>query len=291
MNTLDLNDIRSFVTVALAGTLTAGARELHLPTSTVSRSLTRLEKHLGVLLVRRSPRGLVLTDSGREYLLSCRRALRTLKEASDLLEIGRTGPRGLIKVACPIHMAREVFAPLLKEFLTRFPDLRLEIEPYASDWEQEPREDMDVFFKLLAPKDSLRRVRLYPGTARGLFASHDYVRTAGVPVSPDDLLVHSCIGYSAWKLSRGEKTATPNLSFRIVTSDPAVNLRLAIDGLGIAVMPLYMATGPNVRDSLVPILPDWSPEPITLCALFFEAITPHAQGAGPAGLPRGISWN
>jgi DNA-binding transcriptional LysR family regulator len=53
-----------------------------------------------------------------------------------------------------------------------------------------------------------------------------------------------------------------------VSSDPAVNLELAMDGLGIAILPLWMARRPVVRDSLVPVLPLWNPEPITLCALF-----------------------
>src|SRR5580693_8524211 len=110
MNDLDLNDVRTFVAVSQAGTLTAAAKELRLPTSTVSRSLTRLEKNLGVLLVQRSPRGMVLTDSGREYLQSCRRALRTLKDGGELLEDQRCRPKGLIKVACPVTMARDVFA-------------------------------------------------------------------------------------------------------------------------------------------------------------------------------------
>ncbi len=276
---LDLNDVRNFVATAQAGTLTAAARTLDLPVSTVSRSLTRLETHLGVLLVRRSPRGLVVTDSGREYLQSCQRALRTLEEGSDLLDGRQTSPSGLVKVACPIHMSRETLAPLLKEFLRRYPDLRVEIESYAAGWDQEPREDVDVFFKLRAPKNSLRRVRLYPGTARGLFASPEYVSRAGTPVSPDCLADHSCIGYGAWKLSSGKKVATPSISFRVVTSDPFVNLKLAMDGIGIAIMPLYMATRTENRDRLVPILPHWKPEPITLCALFFgpSRLTPKVQ--------------
>src|SRR6202167_1589099 len=126
MNDLDLNGIRMFVAVAQAGTLTAAATEMQLPASTVSRALTRLEHHLGVLLVQRSPRGLVLTDSGREYLQSCRRALQTLRQGSQLVEGHRSKPSGLIKVACPVTMARDVLAPLLKEFLGRYPDLRVE---------------------------------------------------------------------------------------------------------------------------------------------------------------------
>jgi DNA-binding transcriptional LysR family regulator len=79
MKDLDLNDVRTFVAAAQAGTLTAAAKELKLPASTVSRALTRLETRLGVLLVKRSPRGLVLTDAGKEYQQACRRALQTLK--------------------------------------------------------------------------------------------------------------------------------------------------------------------------------------------------------------------
>jgi DNA-binding transcriptional LysR family regulator len=279
MDNLDLNNVRTFVAVAQAGTLTAAARELQLPTSTVSRSLTRLEKHLEVLLVQRSPRGIVLTDSGKEYLQFCRRALRTLKDGGELLEGQRTRPKGLIKVACPVTMARETLAPLLKEFLERYPDLRVEIEPYASGWDQEPREDVDVFFKLRAPRDSLRHIRLYPGTARGLFAGPGYVRGSGRPTTPDDLVGHSCIGSGIWKLSRGKKISTPNLTFRIVTSDPGVSLRLATDGFGICVLPLWLAKRAEFRKDLIRILPQWKPEPITLCALFFgmSHLTPKVK--------------
>ncbi|MEO6911729.1 MAG: LysR family transcriptional regulator [Edaphobacter sp.] len=276
---LDLNDIRTFVAAAEAGTLSAAARQLQVPVSTVSRSLTRLEKHLGVLLVRRSSRGLALTDSGREYLQPCRRALRTLKDGSDLLGHQRSQPRGLLRIACPITMARDLLAPLLKEFLRRFPELRVEIEPYASGWDQEPREDVDVFFKLRAPKDSLRRVRPYPGTARGIFASTKYVQAFGSPATPAELAAHRCIGSGVWKLSRGKSEAAPNLSFCVVTSDPYVHLSLAVQGVGICILPLWMATRPEVRNQLAPILPQWKPEPITLCALFSgqSRLTPKVQ--------------
>jgi DNA-binding transcriptional LysR family regulator len=279
VDTPDLNDVRTFVVVAQAGTLTAAAKELALPTSTVSRSLTRLERQLDVLLVQRSPRGLALTDSGKEYLQACRRSLRALRDGTELLESGRDRPRGLIKVACPVTMARDVIAPLLKEFLVRYPDLRVEIEPYASGWDQEPREDVDVFFKLRAPRDSVRRVRPYPGTMRGLFASQSYVEASGTPANPEELTSHACIGSGVWKLTRGTKTVSPNIALRVVTSDPAIHLKLATDGLGIVVLPLYMAKRPDVRNKLVAILPLWSPEPITLCALFSgpARLTPKVQ--------------
>jgi LysR family transcriptional regulator, transcriptional activator for dmlA len=80
-------------------------------------------------------------------------------------------------------------------------------------------------------------------------------------------------------LSRGTKIVTPNILFRVVSSDPTVALKLAISGLGIAILPLWMAKSPDVRNTLTPILPQWIPEPITLCALFSSPsrLTPKVQ--------------
>ena len=80
---LDLNDVRIFVIAARTGTFSGAARELGLPTSTVSRSITRLERYLGLLLVQRGQRGVVLTDAGTEYLGSCKQALQTLKDGGN----------------------------------------------------------------------------------------------------------------------------------------------------------------------------------------------------------------
>jgi len=275
----DLNDIRIFVAIGQEGTLTAAAKALKLPTSTVSRAMTRLEKHLDVLLVQRSPRGLTLTDFGRDYLQTTRRALRTLRDGGELLEKHREQPRGLIKVVCPITMARSIVAPLLKGFLERFPELRVEVEPYSSGWDQEPREDVDVYFKVRAPRDSLRHVRPYPGTKRGLFASPEYIAARGHPATPADLVHHTCIGSGVWKLRREARLAEPNITFRAVGSDPVFHLELACSGLGIAILPLYMGKWPDTCDRLVPVLPLWRPEPITLCALFSGSsrLTPKVQ--------------
>ena len=210
----------------------------------------------------------MLTDAGKAYLLSCRRGLRTLSGGSEVLEARRTNPSGVIKIACPLQMARGILTPLLKEFIARFLALRMEIEHYAFGWDQEPREDVDVFFKLRAPKDSVRKIHSYPGTVRGLFARPAYVIAAGSPSSPQQLSAHRCAGSGVWKLTRGRKEVTPNIAFHIVTSDPGVNLTFALNGLGITVLPLWMAKHPDNRNGLVPILPLWKPEPITLCALY-----------------------
>ncbi len=268
MDAVDLNDIRIFTVVGQEGTLSSAAVKLKLPTSTVSRALTRLEKSLGALLVRRSSRGHALTDSGKEYLQVCRRALRTLDEGGEKLAAQREQPSGLIKVACPITMTHLILAPLLSELLGRYPQLRLQIESYTPAADQEFREDIDVVFKVRTPRDSIRRMRNYPSTKRGLFASAQYIERFGLPARPEDLLTHTCIGSGPWQFSRGDTTVAPGIQSQIILNDPSVLLDLTLRHRGIALLPLYMGKWPETVNKLIPVLPRWTTQPVTLCALF-----------------------
>ncbi len=137
----------------------------------------------------------------------------------------------------------------------------------------------DIFFvSPRAPKDSLRRVRPYPGRLRP-FRQSSYLSVAGNPSTPEDLKLHKCVGSGPWKLSKGKKVATPDILFQVVTSDPTVALKLALSGFGIVILPLWMAKNPDIRNGLAQILPQWVPEPITLCALFSSPsrLTPKVQ--------------
>lgn len=277
---IDLNDVRAFAIAAQAKSLSGAAITLQQPVSTVSRSVSRLEKKLGILLVHRSPKGITLTDAGADYLESCRRALRALKDAQDSIEARQIRPSGTLRIMAPITMARDLFAPLLKGFMARFPDLRLEIETYSSGFDQEPHEGIDVFFKVRPPRDSRMRVRSFPGIQRGLFAHPSYVREAGAPAHPTDLQAYRCAGVGPWTLSSSrDGSVNINPHFHVVSSDPVVNSRFALDGLGIALLPIYIANLPNHVDKLVRILPLWRTEPLPIYALFVGSsrLTPKIQ--------------
>ena len=271
---LDLNDVRIFVIAARTGTFSGAARELGLPTSTVSRSITRLERYLGLLLVQRGQRGVVLTDAGTEYLGSCKQALQTLKDGGELLDRHRVHPGGLLRVACPITMARGCLAPMLMTFLNSHPELQVEIDPYCSGFDKEPKENVDVHFKVRDPNDSGRHVRHYPATKLALYASRGYVSGFGVVKEPEDLLAHRCIGdgsdsrYAKWKLTKGKKSVILDLKFQVMATDPEVHRRLALDGAGVTMLPIWIAKNPAVADELVPVLPDWRPDSLPLCALY-----------------------
>jgi LysR family transcriptional regulator, transcriptional activator for dmlA len=276
---INLDGVNIFVAVAEAGTFSAAAARLQIPVSTISRALTRLEKNLDLSLMRRSPRGLALTDAGKEYLVFCKRALRVLGEGRELVDAHRGSPTGVLRIACPITMARDAIAPLMGRFIETFPDLRVDLETYSSEFDQEPKQNVDVFFKVRSPKDSSRRIRCYPGVVRALFANHKYVQTVGAPAEPADLVSHRCIGSGRWTLSKRREVVTPNLTFHLLTDDPVVHRQVVLDGGGIAMLPLYMALESAVTKRLVPILPGWQPKPVVPCALYSDSsrLTPKVE--------------
>jgi LysR family transcriptional activator of dmlA len=275
----NLNDIRTFVAAAEAGTLSAAARELRVPTSTVGRSITRLEQSLGILLINRSSKGFILTDAGIEYLDSCRHALRALGEGDEQLNRHRANPAGIIRMACPGTMIRHLLTPIMGKLVKAFPNLKIDLQDYTPTHVPLPRVDVDIIFMVSPPNDSSRMVRAYPDTMRGLFASEEYLREYGHPKTPSELVNHRCIGITRWELTKNETTILPPVAFHIITGDPVVSRQLAMDGVGIVVLPLWMAKAREIQDVLVHVLPGWAPSPIPLVALYCSpnALTPKIK--------------
>jgi LysR family transcriptional regulator, transcriptional activator for dmlA len=273
------NDVVMFVAAAEAGTLSGAAKELGVPTSTVSRSLTRLEQSLQMLLVNRGSKGFVLTDAGIEYLESCRRALRALSEGNEQLDRHRLNPTGVIRIACPGTMIRHLLTPILGKLVNAFPNLRIDLQDYTPTHVPLPRLDVDIIFMVSPPNDSSRMIRSYPCTKRGLFASEEYLRECGNPKSPLELVNHRCIGINRWELTNDQTTMIPPVVFHVTTGDPVVSRQLAIDGVGIVVLPLWMAKATTLCDVLVHVLPGWAPSPIPLVALYCSpnALTPKVK--------------
>jgi DNA-binding transcriptional LysR family regulator len=275
----DANDIVMFVAAAEAGTLSGAAKELGVPTSTVSRSLTRLEQSLQMLLINRSSKGFVLTDAGTEYLEACRHSLRALSDGNEQLDRHRLNPTGIIRIACPGTMVRHLLTPMMGKLVNAFPNLKIDLQDYVPTHVPLPRLDVDIIFVVSPPNDSSRMIRSYPSAMRGRFAREEYLRECGHPKSPLELVNHRCIGINRWELTNDQTTMIPPMGFHVTTGDPVVSRQLAMDGIGIVVLPLWMAKAPAMRDILVHVLPGWAPSPIPLAALYCSpnALTPKIK--------------
>jgi len=221
----------------------------------------------------------VLTDAGIDYLESCRHALRALSDGNEQLDRHRLNPTGVIRIACPGTMIRHLLTPMMGKLVNAFPNLKIDLQDYVPTHVPLPRLDVDIIFMVSPPNDSSRMIRSYPCAKRGLFASGEYLRECGHPKGPLGLVNHRCIGINRWELTNDQTTMIPPVVFHVTTGDPVVSRQLAMDGIGIVVLPLWMAKGPASRDVLVQVLPGWAPSPIPLVALYCSpnALTPKIK--------------
>src|SRR5215813_9630017 len=123
-----LESMRLFVRVVEAGGFSTVARALRITQPTVSKAIAALESRLGAQLLRRTSRNLSLTEAGREYYQSAMRLLGELDAVESRVARGNASPSGLLRVTLPAGVARLHLVPLLPAFLSRFPDVDLDID-------------------------------------------------------------------------------------------------------------------------------------------------------------------
>ncbi|MDY0748719.1 LysR family transcriptional regulator [Paucibacter sp. R3-3] len=107
-----LEQVRCFVAVAHAGSMTVAAAQLRLAQPTITRQLAALEARLGAPLVRRSARALTLTEQGEKFLPRAERLLQAGQEAVLESPSSVSGFQGGLRVSCSHAFARHVLIPV-----------------------------------------------------------------------------------------------------------------------------------------------------------------------------------
>ncbi len=123
----NVDHLPAFIAVAEQGGISAAARLLGEPKSTVSRAITRLEEDVGLQLFVRGTRSLRLTHDGSQFYRHAVRILEQVEAASAELAGLSQAPRGTLTVALPMAFGREIVGPHLAGFQARFPDIRLDV--------------------------------------------------------------------------------------------------------------------------------------------------------------------
>ena len=123
----NVDHLPAFVAVADHGGISAAARMLNLPKSSVSRTIARLEEDVGLQLFVRASRDLRLTHDGSQFYQHAVRILEQVHMASaELAGLSET-PQGKLSVALPMAFGREIVGPHLASFQSDFPDIQLDI--------------------------------------------------------------------------------------------------------------------------------------------------------------------
>lgn len=269
---MENGDLRAFVRIADEGGISAAARALGAPKSSVSRSLARLERSLAMVLVERHTRQLRLSDAGRLFLPHARRILGTIDEAESAIEGLTAEPRGTLRVNAAVTFALGLVAPMLPAFMRRYPKVRvvLETENRVVDL---AREDVDVAIRVGQMADSDLMARKLGSIELWACASPGYLADHGTPASPSDLNGHTLLGWidkpSRWSFAGpgGEPIDVPVPAGTIVP-EPAVLQVMVSGGAGIGRLPDFLARRLVARGELIRLLPEYVPDNVEVHAVY-----------------------
>ncbi len=239
----DLNDVALFVQVVQAASFSSAARARGVPVSTVSRRIARLESSLDARLLERTTRRLHLTDAGREYFAHAERAIDELGQGSNHLRALDVVPRGRVRITAPVGVGR-MLTRALASYIDSAPAVSIELE--LSDRRADLlAEGFDIAVRSGRIDTADFVGRQIVATARGLFASKEYLDRRGRPRRLADLLAHDLIATrstatgTVWELFGGKQRRRHRFAFkpRFVVNDLATARYAVRSGIGISMLP------------------------------------------------------
>lgn len=266
MARLDVNrsgEMEVFVRVVELGGFSAAARAFRMTPSAVSKLVGRLEARLGVRLFNRSTRKLQLTAEGAAFYERSARLLADLDEAERTASAGEH-PVGRIRLNTNASFGTHILAPLIPEFLQRFPDVSLDIV-HTDAVVDLLAERTDVAVRAGPLQSSRLIARKLGATRMVIVASPGYLARHGMPDSPATLDVHNRLGFSyvrirdSWPLLvDGRTVALPSLG-QVQISDGEGLRHLALAGVGLARLAAFAVRADIEAGRLIPVLEDYNP--------------------------------
>lgn len=247
-----LEAMAMFLKAVDEGSLSAAAREMGVPTPTLSRKVADLEARLGAQLLTRTTRKLALTDAGITYAAEARRILEQVEDAERQVAGEFTTPKGELVVTAPTFFGRLHVLPVVADFLERYPevDVKLALGDRVVDL-IDNQIDMAVRIGEL-PDSGLIATRI--GTMRSVVcASPAFLDRYGVPQTPADL---EGLPFLATPLQAATLTRRP----RLIAPAEAM-IEAAIRGIGFARPRHYQAAAAIEAGTLRLLLESFEPEP------------------------------
>jgi len=266
-----LESMSILVTAAEAGSLSAAARSLAIPLSTVSRKVSDLETRLNARLLIRSSRKLTLTDAGRAYVEACKRILEDVSESERAAAGEYSAPKGELIITAPIVFGRLHVLPVAMEFFTAYPDVHIRF--MLTDRVVNLLEDhVDVAARIAELPDSSLIATRVGSIRKVVCGSPTYFAQRGTPKRISDLSTHDCItfeGFSSpnvWVFTAGKSSTSVPVRSRLAVNTAEAAIDAAIAGLGITRVLSYQAAKAVNAGLLTVILSEFEPasSPVSL---------------------------
>lgn len=266
----DLSHIRIFLAVAEQRSFVAAARQLSMTAPTVTRAVGALEQELGVQLLLRTTRQVSLTSAGAVYAARLRPLVEAFEDAADEVRAEAGDVAGLIRINAPLSLGRQIMPDVISGFRVEYPNITVSISltdrliDIVSD-----RFDLAIRISE-PPRDRSTIWRKICRVRRVIVASPGFLAIQGTPQSPDDLDEQACLAYDedaigeTWELGSGGRIRKIRAGKRLAGNNGELIARLAANGEGVALLPLFIVEDALVEGSLTQVLAEWAPPELWL---------------------------
>lgn len=271
-----LKAMRTFVRVIDEGSFIGAARALDAAPAVITRAVADLEHHLGTRLLTRTTRRIALTDIGRRYLERTRAILAAVDDAEALASQAHTQARGLVKICAAPSFAVQQLGPRLARFHALHPDVTVELSASGPARDLDDRHDITILVRP-EPLQGQFVARRLARSALMVCAQPAYLDRAGRPRHPQDLETHAMLAPAAGADGRtlaflhrddGRETTVRPPRAALRSSHPELSHAGALAGMGIAVLPSYLAQADLAAGRLERVLADWRLADLTIWACY-----------------------
>jgi DNA-binding transcriptional LysR family regulator len=269
----NLEQIKTFIMVVEENSFAAAARKRRISTAAISRQVTNLETSLGVQLLKRTTRRLMLTEMGQKYFEHCKNALAELATAEDAINNAQQEPTGILRITSNRYFAFKVILPRLGDFMAQYPKLKLDLE-IAERFPNIEKEKIDILVGTTLEGDKNLVRRRIAMTQQIVCAAPRYLKKFGTPEKPGDLVKHQILAHSGLRSMTNTMTFKANRQVVVqpcaYINDAGALMSAAEQGLGIIKLRDYMLEEVLEKKRLVEILKKYR-EPAQPIYYYYQA--------------------
>jgi len=254
-----LVSIRVFCLVAELKSFATAAQRLRISPAMASKHVMQLEKRLGTRLLNRTSRRVSLSESGTLYFEQARQMLGSLDEVEAAVSKATVVPRGTLRLTAPVWMANPMFAKVLADYQTRYPDVRLDID-LSGRLVNLVEEGFDLALRATAAPDETLIARPITAVPFLMVAAPAYLDRVGRPKRLADLTGQSMLHYALYpgeslSLKRDGGVETVKLNPVLRSGNETLLHMAALEGMGLAFLPKWLVAGDVAAGRLEQILP------------------------------------
>ncbi|GJD54800.1 LysR family transcriptional regulator [Methylobacterium dankookense] len=259
-----LGEMEAFLQVVRRGSFAAAARALRQTPSAVSRAVARLEARLGVALLRRTTRSLILTPEGETYREQAAALMEDLDAIERTFTESAAEPSGRLRVNASVPFGTHVILPILPRFLAAHPRMSLDLT-LTDEVIDLAASQADVAIRIGPLRDTRLRARSLGRSRMAVVAAPGYLAEHGIPEHPDDLARHNCFNFSfrrsldTWPFRVGSGIGQRPIQGNFFGNSGEVVRLMALGGAGIARLALFHVASDLAAGRLVPVLEAFNP--------------------------------